>query len=149
MTEMGQLRKDGQDVSNADLTNSLLIPKEELKRKFGDKAEAFFEKFVTPITLANEGFTDPFAINAVALAPIIDLGDHLYVPIQYRLCESIYESPFFWMMADKEYADTHAQHRGIFLERKAVDILCSVFRDQHVYENVVVTRNGRGRAGRD
>ena len=123
MTVMGHLRKDGREVSKADLTNSLLIPKEDVKGKFGNKADAFFEKFVTPITSANEGFTDPFAINAVALAPIIELGDHLYVPIQYRLCESIYESPFFWMMADKEYEDIHAQHRGMFLERTAADIL--------------------------
>ena len=147
MTVMGHLRKDGREVSKADLTNSLLIPKEDVKGKFGDKADAFFEKFVTPITSANEGFTDPFAINAVALAPIIELGDHLYVPIQYRLCESIYESPFFWMMADKEYEDIHAQHRGMFLERTAADILSRVFGDQHVYENVVITRNGRDRAG--
>ena len=69
------------------------------------------------------------------------------MPIQYRLCESIYESPFFWMMADKEYADTHAQHRGMFLERKAAEILSLVFGDQHVYENVIITRNGRDRAG--
>ena len=74
MTVMGHLRKDGQDVRKADLANSLLIPKEDVKGKFGNKAEAFFEKFVTPITSANEEFTDPFAINSVALAPIIELA---------------------------------------------------------------------------
>lgn len=147
MTEMGCRRQDGCEVRKTDLTDSLLIPKGDLKRKFGNKAEAFFEKFVTPITSANEGFTDPFAINAVALAPIIELGDHLYVPIQYRLCESIYESPFFWMMADKEYKDIHAQHRGVFLERTTAGILSGIFGDQHIYENVVITRKGLDRAG--
>ena len=89
----------------------------------------------------------PFAINAVALAPIIEMGDYLYVPLQYRLFESIYESPFFWMMGDKKYADTHSEHRGAFLEKTAAHILCSVFGPQNVYENVVIERNARNRGG--
>ena len=147
MTIMGHLRQDGKHFSKMDLTKSLLISKEAVRREFGTRAEAFFAKFVTPIKETNEGFTNPFAINAVALAPIIELDDHLYVPIQYRLCESIYESPFFWMMADKKYADTHTRHRGRFAERETFDILCSVFGGQHVYENVTVTWNGRDPAG--
>ena len=125
----------------------MLNAKEDVRRQFGAKAEAFFVKFVTPITATNEGFTDPFTRNAVALAPIVELGDYLYVPIQYRLCESIYESPFFWMMADNEYADAHAKHRGVFLEKTAVDILRSVFGVQYFYENVDIMRNAGDRVG--
>ncbi len=147
MTAIVHRRKHGDYVSNGDLTNSLLIEKEDIRRHFGAQADAFFAKFVTPITGTNEGFTDPFTINAVALAPIIELGEYLYVPVQYRLCESIYESPFFWMMADKAYEDTHAEHRGVFLEKTAADILRAVFGAQHVYENVEITWNGRDRAG--
>ena len=118
-----------------------------MRRKFGAKSDAFFTKFVTPITATNGGFTNPFAINAVALAPIVEMGDYLYVPIQYRLCESIYESPFYWMMADDEYEATHADHRGVFLEETVAQILRSVFGPQNVYENVVVARNARDRGG--
>ena len=141
MTAVGHLRERGHHFSNRDLTTSLLIAKEKVRTKFGAKSDAFLAKFVTPLTATNEGFTEPFAINAVALAPIIEIGDYLYVPMQYRLCESIYESPFFWMMADNAYADIHAKHRGVFLERTAAHILRSVFGAQHVYENVDIKRN--------
>ena len=146
MTAVGHGREHGHNFSNGDLTKSLLVPKEDVRRQFGAMAEAFFAKFVTPITATNERFTDPFTINAVALAPIMELGDYLYVPIQYRLCESIYESPFFWMMADHAYADTHAEHRGMFLEETATNILSSVFGPDNVYQNVEISRNGRDRA---
>ena len=147
MTAVGHLRDHGHQLSNRDLTKSLLIAKEEVRKMFGAKSDAFFAKFVTPITATNKGFTDPFAINAVALAPIVEMGDYLYVPMQYRLCESIYESPFFWMMGDNKYADTHSEHRGVFLEKTAAHILCSVFGPQNVYENVVIARNARDRGG--
>ena len=138
MTVVGHLRQHGHQLSNRDLTDSLLIAKEDVRKKFGAKSDTFFAKFVSHIKGTNKGFVDPFAINEVAFAPLVDLGNCLYVPIQYRLCESIYESPFFWMMADSEYKDTHAEHRGAFLETTTARILCSVFGPQNVYENVVV-----------
>lgn len=147
MTAVRHLRERGQQISNRDLTNSLLIAKEDVRKTFGAMSDAFFAKFVTPITATNKGFTNPFAINAVALAPIIEMSDYLYVPLQYRLFESIYESPFFWMMDDNKYADIHSNHRGVFLEKTAAHILCTVFGPQNVYENVVIERNARNRGG--
>ena len=147
MTAVGYLREKGRNFSKRELTGSLLIAKEDVRNKFGAKCDAFFSKFVTPLTEANKQFTDPFAINSVALAPIIEMGDYLYVPLQYRLCESIYESPFFWMISDHRYADIHAEHRGEFVERTAADILCSVFGAENVYKNVVVSRSARERGG--
>ncbi|MDE0410838.1 MAG: nuclease-related domain-containing protein [Gammaproteobacteria bacterium] len=143
MTEVGRLRKLGYHLRNKDLTNSLLIAKEDVRRQFGAKSDAFFAKFVTPIKAANKGFTSPISLNTVAIAPIIEFDDYLYVPLQYRLCESIYESPFFWMMDDHKYADMHAENRGRFSEQTAAEILNSVFGTQNVYENVVISRNGR------
>jgi hypothetical protein len=147
MTSVGQLRKEGRVFNNGDLTNSLLIAKDDLRKKFGEKADAFFAKYVTPATGSNTEFTDPFAINGVALAPIIELGEHLYVPNQYRLLETIYESPFYWMMADRSYADKEAEHRGVFLEKTTAHILRSVFGDEYVHENVKLKQNKRDVAG--
>ena len=147
MTAVGNLRENDRDFSKGELTDSLLIAKEDVRKKFGGKSDAFFRKFVTPITKANEKFTDPFAVNGVSLAPIIEMGDYLYVPVQYRLCESIYESPFFWMMDDSAYANIHAEHRGEFVEHTAADILGSVFGSANVHKNVVVARNARERGG--
>jgi hypothetical protein len=147
MTGVGYMRSKGYVFSHGELTNSLLVSKTDVRKKFGQKANAFIAKFATPVTGANASFTDPFAINAVSIAPIIDLGEHLYVPNQYRLFESIYESPFYWMMADKTYADTAADHRGAFLEKTATHIFRSVFGAENVYDNVKVRQNAKEIAG--
>ena len=147
MTAMGHHYRKGCVSNDWYLTQSLMISKEELICEFGIKAEAYFSKFVSPISETNEGFSNPFALNNVALSPIIDMGDNLYVPNQYRLCESIYESPFFWMMADKKYENIHSKHRGEFLEETTAENLRSVFGPQHVHENVTITQNGRDQVG--
>ncbi|KAA3452677.1 hypothetical protein C7I87_00425 [Mesorhizobium sp. SARCC-RB16n] len=147
MTAMGYMRKEGRKFTQGDLTNSLLISKSDIQKKFGQKANAFFTRFTTPATGTNASFVDPFAINQVAVAPIIDLGEHLYVPSQYRLFETIYESPFYWMMADKSYRDTAALHRGAFLERATARIFRSVFGAENVYENVTIRDGSKDIAG--
>jgi hypothetical protein len=147
MTAVGHMRKEGHHFTHGGLTDSLLISKADVRKKFGQRANAFFSKFATPVTGANAGFVDPFAINAVAISPIIDLGEHLYVPNQYRLYEAIYESPFYWMMGDKSYSDTAADHRGAFLEKTATHIFCSVFGAKNVYENVTIRDGSKDIAG--
>jgi hypothetical protein len=147
MTTLGHMRKEGHYFTHGELTNSLLISKADVRNKFGQKANAFFTKFATPVMGANIGFADPFAVNAVAIAPIIDLGEHLYVPNQYRLYEAIYESPFYWMMGDKSYYNTAADHRGAFLEKTAAHIFRSVFGANNVYENVIIRDGSKDIAG--
>ena len=147
ITAVRQLRESGHHLTKADLTKSLLISKECVRRKFGCESDAFFDKFVTSITQANKEFIDPFSVNAVSLTPLIEMGDYLYVPLQYPLCESIYESPFFWMMDDKNYADLHAKHRGEFVEDTAADILCAIFGVENVHKNVKVAKSVRKRGG--
>jgi hypothetical protein len=147
MTAVGHLRQEGRVFTNGDLTNSLLITKAELRKEFGSKVDAFLAKFSTPSTGVNQSFADPFAVNAVAIAPLIDLGDHIYVPNQYRLFESVYESPFYWMLTDKAYLDTATKHRGDFLERTTTAILGKVFGRNNVYENVTIRTDSKDIAG--
>lgn len=147
MDAIGHLRKEGRSFSNGQLTNSLLISKTNLRKKFGEKVDAFLKKYATPVTGANAAFIEPFAINAVMIAPIIDLGEHIYVPNQYRLFESVYESPFYWMLADKAYADTAAVNRGAYLEKTAMHILRTVFGANNVYENVILKQDASHIAG--
>jgi hypothetical protein len=147
MTAVGHMRKEGHHFTHGDLTNSLLVSKADVRKKFGQKAIAFFSKFATPVTGANSDFDDPFAINAVVIAPIIDLGQYLYVPNQYRLYEAIYESPFYWMMGDKSYRETAAEHRGSFLEKAAAHVFRSVFGAKNVYENVTIRVGSKNIAG--
>lgn len=132
----GHRRARGEQLSAGDLTSSLLISKADLAKKFGRKSEAFLVKFVTPGFGANAGFTDPFAVNLANIAPLIDLGEYLYVPNQYRLFQSVYESPFYWMMADAVYAPTASDHRGAYVEHTSAHILSKVFGRDHVHQNV-------------
>lgn len=147
ITGVGHMRRKGRVFSHGELTSSLIISKADIRKRFRQKANAFFAKFTTPVTGANAGFADPFAINLVSIAPVIDLGDYLYVPNQYGLYETIYESPFYWMMADKAYADVAAKHRGAFLERTAAHIFRSVFGPENVYENVSIRQSAKKIAG--
>ncbi|MGR9373871.1 nuclease-related domain-containing protein [Rhizobium leguminosarum] len=147
MTGVGHMRSNGESVSKEDFTNSLIVSKKDIEDRFGARADAFLSRFASPAFDTNHSFDSPFAVNAVALAPLIDLGDFVYVPLQYRLYESIYESPFFWMMADKDYASTHAKNRGDFLEQSASQLLTKVFGKGNVFENVTIERNRRERAG--
>lgn len=146
MNAVGHLRRGGQVFSAADLTNSLIIEKDDLTRKFGAKAIAFLAKFATPAVAANPGFVDPFSVNQVAIAPLIDLGTHIYVPNQYRLMETLYESPFYWMIDDKAYRNTHAENRGRFLEAMTTQLLTNVFGLAHVHPTVFVGK-GKKRTG--
>lgn len=144
---LGNLRKEGRQFTHGDFTSSLLISKADVRKKFGQKADAFFAKFATPASGANAGFTDAFAVNTITIAPMIDLGEYLYVPNQYRLLETIYESPFYWMMNDELYRDTAAKHRGEFLERTAARIFRSVFGAKNVYEHVTIRDGSKHIAG--
>jgi len=146
ISAVGRLREDGHALSGGDLTSSLLISKAELRKRFGRKADAFMAKFATPVSCANVGFTDPFAVNEALIAPLIDLGDYIYVPNQYRLYESVYESPFYWMWLDERYRPTLSAHRGTFLEKTTAYILRTVFGTENVFENVLIM-DGKDRAG--
>ena len=135
LSAVGQSQAEGQAFSKSELTNSMLVSKTALKKKFGSKAAAFIAKFATPAYDANVNFDNPFAINTVMIAPLIDLGDSLYVPSQYRLLESVYESPFYWMIVDEEYKAAASDHRGVFLEETTAHILRRVFGNENVFVN--------------
>lgn len=135
MDATGRVRAAGEALNNGDLTNSLLVSKAFLRKKFGSKINDFIAKFATPVSGANAGFNTPFSINGASIAPLIDFGDHLYVPSQYRLMECIYESPFYWMVMDKAYGDKAAANRGHFLEETAAHVMRKVFGHENVFLN--------------
>lgn len=133
--------KSGRIQDPGDLTNSLIVGKKDIVKCFGSKAEAFLKRFSTPITNANKCFVDPFSKNLANLAPLIDFEDFVYVCNQYRLFETIYESPFYWMLDDPAYKDAASVHRGQFLESTATHLLAKVFGEDNVHKNVVIHRS--------
>ena len=145
MDYSGQRRARG-TLEPGEHFGSLLISKESLRKRFGRKVDAFLAKFSTPAVNANLDFTDPFTVNMASIAPLIDIGDHVFVPSQHRLFQSVHESPFYWMIADKAYREIASGHRGRFLEDTAAHLLRRVFGADHVHQNVTLYQ-GKNIAG--
>jgi hypothetical protein len=89
----------------------------------------------------NAPFTGISEFNETNARPILCLADGSYVLLQhYQLQESLYESPFFWMMADDKYRSTATAHRGDFTEAYTSDRLRSAFGEARVLRNIDIYR---------
>lgn len=87
----------------------------------------------------NATFNALHDFNVTNAMPILRRKDGGFVLIQiYSLLEAIYESPFFWMMADKLYIPTAQGHRGAFTEDFTATALGKVFGPARVYQNINV-----------
>src|SRR5262249_55527673 len=90
----------------------------------------------------NAGFTSLHAYNAASGTPLLRTKTGEYILLQqYSLFEALYESPFFWMNSDKEYAQTALTNRGRFTEAFAFERLEKVFGTAHVYANVDIWKS--------
>lgn len=86
---------------------------------------------------SNQDFTSLGAFNLANACPIIALPDERYIALQtYGVVESLYDSPFYWMIGDRSYRATASAHRGAFTEQFVAKRLRSVFGEQNVYCNV-------------
>ena len=124
----------------SDISSALVIDRQMLIEEFGQKTSRFLDLFSIPINNSNASFDQAFAFNEVNVRPIINLGQFLYIPNSFRLSESIYDSPYYWMLEDTDYKDIASKHRGEFLERTIERMLRNVFGDEHVHSNVVIRR---------
>lgn len=92
---------------------------------------------------ANQNFTSLGAFNIANACPIVALPDGSYISLQtYGIVESLYDSPFYWMVGDKTYRSKASTHRGAFTEQFVAKRLRSVFGEQNVYSNVNIEGTG-------
>jgi SEC-C motif len=97
------------------------------------------QAFLDAFTFGGENvqFQSAGDFNAMNATPLLNTGSGGVLLFQpYSVYESLYESPFYWMMADKAYQATAARHRGEFTERFAARRLASVFGTERVHSNV-------------
>lgn len=101
--------------------------------------EAFISAFsFTPGTVNGE-FRGVGDFDEVHTRPVIDLGNGKYcLPIYANLPESVYESPFYWMLTDKKYRDTAWENRGDATEAITLELLASSFAPDKVFRGVKV-----------
>ncbi|KXV23592.1 preprotein translocase [Gluconobacter japonicus] len=86
---------------------------------------------------SNLDFTSLGAFNLANACPIIALPDERYLALQtYGIDESLYDSPFYWMIADRSYRADASAHRGAFTEQFVAKRFRSVFGERNVYCNV-------------
>ncbi len=83
-------------------------------------------------------FSDIGQYNVANSHPMIELDkDRLLLPIPFLLAQSIYESPFYWIMKDCSYENTAGENRGKASEEIVFAFLSKVFVDK-TYRGVLV-----------
>lgn len=98
--------------------------------------------FSLPDQERNAAFQELDDYNAVTAFPLMRMDAVSFVLLQvYPLVEALYDTPFYWMGADRKYVDAAMEHRGNFTERFAADRLARVFGQARVFKNVHLFRS--------
>lgn len=106
--------------------------------------ENVLDAFALPVRERNRGFRSPQDFNATNATPLLRKSTNEYILFQqYSLDESLYQSPFYWLGADKEYAAAAAENRGKFTEVFCRERLELVFGESNVYPNVRIVESKR------
>lgn len=107
--------------------------------------DAFLNNFsINPHDGLNTHFKSIGDYNLINSHPIIKLDSEKYfVPITFLLCESVYESPFYWMLSDDDYKDEAAKNRGRVGEEITYDFLLKVFDKFRTFRAVkIISKEG-------
>jgi hypothetical protein len=83
--------------------------------------------------------------NLINSHPVIKLDEEKYfVPITFLLFEAIYESPFYWMIKNKEYEVQAGKNRGKVGEEITYEFLLKVFGENKTFKSVkIATKKGK------
>lgn len=101
------------------------------------------DAFTLPPANRNDAFNSLNDFNVVNAFPLLRFKDDYVLFHPYSLAEALYDSPFYWMAADKGYADTAMQHRGDYTEDFSRVRLELVFGKNAVHPNVEI-KNPKG-----
>lgn len=103
------------------------------------KVKLILDAFTCLPDKSNLSFAALSDFNITNAFPILREGKDTYVLLQYySLLEAVYESPFFWMAADKGYSTTALTNRGLFTEAFVAQRLEAVFGKSRVLRNIDV-----------
>jgi hypothetical protein len=107
--------------------------------------DAFINNFsISPYKGLNSQFETIGNYNLINSHPIINIGnDKYFVPNTFLLTEAIYESPFYWMITDKDYMDQAGKNRGQVGEEITFNFLTSVFGEKRTFRSIkIVSKKG-------
>ena len=116
---------------------------EEDVREFATKGlRNIINEFSIVPGIANKTLALPGEYNKINSHPIVILEDNLYfLPILFNFAQSIYESPFYWMVRDDKNKDISLKNRGDATVDIAHDLLANIFQSQNVYKEVKIEKN--------
>lgn len=118
------------------------VSPDEITGHSSTDVEAFFRAFALVPGTVNEDLLEPGQYNSVDSHPLIELDDgRFFCPVHFNLARSLYESPFYWMLADSSYSDAASAHRGEVTEQITATFLEDVFGAAQVFRNVELRRN--------
>ncbi|THD55228.1 MAG: preprotein translocase [Bradyrhizobium sp.] len=107
-------------------------------------ASAVLAAFTAPESPTNRNFTSLGDFNIANALPILRCPSGDYISLQaYGVVEALYDSPFYWMAADKSYKDIAFANRGAFTEAFVARRLTTIFGAENVYCNVNIFGKGR------
>ena len=142
-----KLNRTGEFSSHKNFCENLLnvftFQFSDLSSQSEDQVRSFVKAFALEPGTCNSEFRNPGEYNEVQSRPLIKIDeDRFLIAICYDLMESIYLSPYYWMLEDEQYQVYANTHRGEATEQIASGLLGDVFGIDNVYEGVKV-RQGR------
>lgn len=112
------------EFSAAEVAQRIKLPQEIVNR--------VLEAFTLPAGAQNAAYNTVQDYNIVSARPLIRHGENYLLFDIYNLVESAYQSPYYWMGADKDYVDTAMANRGKYTEHFAAHRLIAVFGEKNV-----------------
>ena len=107
-----------------------------------ESIKAVIEAFCMPESERNVTFSSVHSFNIAYAYPFFRYNSNNYLLLHhYGILEAIYDTPFYWMLSDKTYAQTALQHRGNFTETFAAERLKHVFGSDAVFRNVKLSKS--------
>ena len=92
----------------------------------------------------NSDFRGVGDYNAVNSSPIVKFSYEKYLlPLFGSLAESIYESPYYWMIEDETYKDIALYNRGKATESIVADMMTPIFGEKGIFQEVLIREGNR------
>lgn len=114
------------------------IDRKELNSFSGSKT--FLDLFSLDLSADNNSEYSRFGdYNVLQAKPIIHLeDDHYLIPLVYQLFVALYETPRYWIMADKHYENTAGTHLGKASEDMVHEILSPIFGSDRILRDIEI-----------
>ncbi len=135
---------DWNDHNYADIIECFTVSSLELAEKTRlpqNTIDAILSSFTCPTSPTDLQFKSVSDFNEISAYPIIRDTCGNYIIIQlYALDEAFYDSPFYWIAADREYKDTSFSNRGKFTESFVAESFSKVFGNRNTHRAVNIYR---------